>query len=285
MNSEESAKNPYKVFHSSSPELRKRIHIVLVRPEQGGNVGSAARALSNMGIEGTFRIVGTPAILDENAQKMAKHARPKFEKIQFYDSLKEALAFEASPRALRIAATARVGSPGRPHPLWVRVGMERAVEKLRSGEAAEIYIVFGPESDGLRNDEVDQCDWVVTIPSSLEYRSLNLAQAILIFSYETHMNLLKEWENFDTGRSTQRDKLVSHMIHLAEEVGFILPGDRFKMKPRLEEIFSALPHHIKGIRTLHGLIDQVSRTVKKGRVDLKGRYKKFGAEGESTPQQ
>lgn len=274
--------NPYKVFHSSSPELRKRVHIVLSRPEHGGNVGSAARAIANMGIEGSLRVVGNPSIVDEHAYRMAKHARPRLDAIKFFPTLKEALAWEVKSPALKLAATARVGSPGRPHPLWVRAGMQRAVEKLRSDEAKELYLVFGPESDGLSNEEVDLCDWLVTIPSSDEYRSLNLAQAILIFSYETNMNLLKEWESFDTGRSTQRDKLISHMMHLAEEVGFILPSDPFKMKPRLEEIFGALPHHIKGIRTLHGLIDQISRTVRKGHVDFKGRYKQFSGEGENN---
>jgi hypothetical protein len=47
-------KNPYKVFHRSCSQAADKISIVLVRPEQPGNVGSIARALSNMGIEGDF---------------------------------------------------------------------------------------------------------------------------------------------------------------------------------------------------------------------------------------
>ena len=45
------------------------------------------------------------------------------------------------------------------------------------------------------------------------------------------------------------------------------------MRPRLEEIFSHLPNHIKDVKTLHGLIDQTIRSVHKGEADFKGIYR------------
>lgn len=266
--------NPYKVFHSTSDTLRSRIHFILVRPEQGVNVGSSARAMANMGIKGSFRIVGTPEIVDERARASAVHASNQLEQIKYFPDLKTALQYDAHEPRLTIAATARVGSPHRPHPVWVRPAMERAISKLASHEIAELILVFGPESDGLTNAEVELCDWVVTIPATMDYRSLNLAQALLVFSYEANLCLMQDWEAFNARRPSQKEKLVTHIVKLAEEVGFILPGDPFKMRPRLEEILSPLPRHIKEVRTLHGLIDQVIRSLKKGEADFKGRYKR-----------
>jgi tRNA/rRNA methyltransferase len=248
--------------------------LVLVRPEQGRNVGAAARAAANMGIQGSFRIVGTPEILDEESHRVAKHARGRFEEIQYFPTLEAALSdFDES--ALKLAATARIGSSSRPHPLRVRSGVERAVQKLRSDEIRDLVFVFGPESDGLANEDVDQCDWVVTSPSCPEYRSLNLAQAILVFCYEANLNLMAEWEPLQKPRPSQKQKLVTHILRCAEAVGFVLPGDPFKMRPRLEEILSPLPNHIEGIKTLHGLLDQIIRSVEKGRPDIKGRFKPY----------
>lgn len=264
--------NPYKVFHSDRNDLRKSIHVVLVRPEVGGNVGSVARSLANMGIEGELIIVGSPHIVNADCLKLAKHAASRFETARFAETLAEALAGK-SERALTIAATARVGSPHRPHPLRAREAIEKAVEKLTNDTHESLYLIFGPESDGLRNEEIELCDWVVTIPSSPGYRSLNLAQSVLIFSYEVHMNLLKEWSDFQSAKLSQKDRLVQHLIRLAETVGFVLPGDPMKMRPRLEEIFSRLPNHIKDVKTLHGLIDQTIRSVQKGQADFKGRYR------------
>lgn len=268
--------NPYKVFHSTCEYLRKKLHIVLVRPEQGGNVGSTARARANMGIHGSFRIVGQPGILNDECRKMAVHAAEALGAIKFFPTLEAALAFERQPATLVLAATARIGSAHRPHPLWVRPAMERAIGKLKQGEIDEIVLVFGPESDGLSNPEVELCDWVVTIPSTEGYRSLNLAQAVLVFSYEANLNLMDSPADFESRhKPSQKERLVRHVLQLAEDVGFILPNDPFKMKPRLEELLSALPAHVKDAKTWHGLLDQVSRTVKKGKVDYKGRFRQF----------
>lgn len=92
------------------------------------------------------------------------------------------------------------------------------------------------------------------------------------------MCLLQEWDEHQSTRPSQRERLISHFIKLAEEVGFIMPGDPFKMRPHLEEILSQLPRHIKEVKTLHGLLDQAIRSVRKGQVDLKGRFKKFAGE-------
>jgi tRNA/rRNA methyltransferase len=225
-----------------------------------------------MGIEGAFRIVGTSAILDDASRKLAKHAAPRLDGITFFPSLAAALA--ATPgNVLKIASTARIGSAHRPHPQRVHQAMAKAVEKLVSRDTDDVILVFGPEGDGLTNEEVDLCDWVVTIPSAAEYRSLNLAQAILVFCYEVNRNLLLEWEPVERERMTQKQRLVTHLVQLAEEVGFVLPGDPYKMRPRLEEIFGKLPNHIEDVRTLHGLIDQTIRSVRKGGPDIRGRYR------------
>src|SRR5437762_49379 len=99
---------PYKVFHSACEPLRKRIHLVLIRPEQSGNVGATARALANMGIWGSLSIVGSPAILTEEAERFSKHAKERLQQIQFCSDLRNALSKIPSP-SLSLAATARIG--------------------------------------------------------------------------------------------------------------------------------------------------------------------------------
>ncbi len=151
-----------------------------------------------------------------------------------------------------------------------------AVQKLKEQEIDDILIVFGPESDGLSNDEVAPCDWIVTIPSSSEYRSLNLAQSVLVFSYEVQRALLEKVDRTPKGlHPTQKERLVQHLIQLAEEVGFILPNDPHKMRPRLEKLFSGIPNYIEDAKTLHGLLDQIRRSVKRGFPDIRGRYRHF----------
>ncbi|NBX75735.1 MAG: hypothetical protein EBQ92_04210 [Proteobacteria bacterium] len=271
-----SLKNPYKSFHSFCEEFRKNIHVVLVRPEYGGNIGSTARALENMGILGDFRIVANKDQVEwSEVRKMAKHAFSRASEARFFETLSDALIIDKDRKKLVLGASARVGSASRPHPLRVRPALEKAIRKLKSGEINDLFLVFGPESDGLSNEDIECCDWLVTIPSHANYRSLNLAQSVLVFAHETNENLQEPWAEFESDKPTQKEKLVQHLLQLAEDSGFVLPGDPLKMRPRLEEIFGQIPNHIPQASTLHGLIDQVSRSMKKGEPDIKGRYKVF----------
>lgn len=264
-----------KVFHMPCEQLRKKLHVILVHPEQGANIGAAARAIENMGILGEFIVIGQKTILDAYTYRMAKHAKDRVQEIKFFDTFDAALEFLKEDKPLKLAATARIGSAHRPHPVRVRDATFRAIEKLKAGEIGSIALVFGPESVGLTNEEIEKCDWVVTIPSTHHYRSLNLAQAVLIFAYETNMALIEPWQEYDAGTITQREKLVSNMMNLAEDSGFILPDDPFKMRSKLEEIFAKLPRHIPEVKTLHGLLDQIRRSMTKGEPDYKGRYRYY----------
>jgi len=48
---------------------------------------------------------------------------------------------------------------------------------------------LGPESTGLRNDELDRCHLRVHIPTDPAHPSLNLAQAVLILAYEVRLSV------------------------------------------------------------------------------------------------
>jgi tRNA/rRNA methyltransferase len=259
------------VFHSRSKALQN-VHIILVRPENSQNVGSVARALANMGMGGDLIIVDeNRTIIDDSCRRVAKHAGNRLDTAIFCSSLTEAIARFKS--TLVVAATARIGSAHRPHPLKTGVAVEQATKQLLLGTIEHLVYVFGPESDGLTNEEIEICDWVATIPSSDEYRSLNLSQSVLIFAYETRMNLLDVEQTDQPAIGAEEECLAMKFLALAEQVGFILPGDPFKMGPRLRQIISGLTADSSAVRTLHGLLDQFARTLEERGVRYKGRYR------------
>jgi tRNA C32,U32 (ribose-2'-O)-methylase TrmJ len=87
--------------------------------------------------------------------------------------------------------------------------------------------------------------------------------------------LVDRWQPFVSVKPSQKGRLISHLVEVAEQVGFILPDDPHKMRPRLEQILlGVLPNHIEDVKTLHGLLDQIARSVKKGGPDFKGRFRR-----------
>jgi tRNA/rRNA methyltransferase len=240
-----------------------------------------------MGISGQISIVGSGRVLNGQTQKMAMHARPRLETITFHKSLAECLAKFDRRQTLVFATSSRVGSSKRPHPIAAASAVRKALDKMLANDINDLVLVFGSEANGLSNEEIALTDWIVAIPSDPECDSLNLAQSVLVFCYEIQRSLLANIEtSFGAAdkksgqaktlgvKPSQKQRVIQHFIEMAESVGFVLPGDPFKMKPRLEALSANLPHHIEGAETLHGLMDQVVRSVRKGEPDFKGRYKR-----------
>jgi tRNA/rRNA methyltransferase len=154
----------------------KNISIVLYQPKYAGNVGSVARAAKNMGIS-KIVVVGS-AVLDREAmQQRSTHlAADVLDQIQYFDSIEAALGgFNYI-----VGTTARVGRARGPF-----VSPRAAAQHIADlSQKNKVALLFGPEDTGLANDQLRLCHSVVTIPTSREFTSLNLSQAVMILCYE-----------------------------------------------------------------------------------------------------
>lgn len=154
--------------------LRERLVVVLVEPEQEGNLGAAARALGNLGVSTLRRVGGVAAA--GTARAMACH---------FQDLLAQAPQLPTLSAALAdcVYAVALV-SPMRPReqtPLDLRSLGASLHEKAAHGKVA---LVFGSEQSGLPREAVEQCDAVAALFLPSSWPTLNLAQAVLLAAYE-----------------------------------------------------------------------------------------------------
>ena len=155
------------------------VDVVLVRPARAANVAAACRALKNMGL-GSLLLVGADPGLDEPAARaLAYGAWDVLDGVRRPASLREAVA----------GCTLVAGTSGRPHPeAWTP---RRLAEESVSRPAAErVAVVFGPEAEGLRNDELALCHVRVHIPTDPAQPSVNLAQAVLLIAYELRVAAL-----------------------------------------------------------------------------------------------
>ena len=154
----------------------ENVRIVLVSPLYGGNVGAVCRAMMNMGLS-ELRIVNPRAQFDEDEmRKMSLNA------VSIYENRTEhATLVEAVGDCTAVAATsARVGFY-RDQACTMREAAPKLLEQSRVGP---VGIVFGPEDAGLNNDDLKVTTHIVRIPSTEEYMSLNLSQAVMVCAYE-----------------------------------------------------------------------------------------------------
>ena len=199
--------------------------IVLSHPQLGENIGAAARAMKNFGLEDLRLVAPRDPWPNKKAEAMAAGAIDVVEKARVFDSLKAAL----SDLNLVYATTARDRGTTKEV-----ITPAEAARRLRSAAAKgdKTAILFGNERAGLDNDEVSLADAVVTIPTA-ELTSLNLGQAVLLLSYEWFRadddTPLSRIEHAPVHRKPTREEMFQLFDHLEGELtqsGFLYPPDK-----------------------------------------------------------
>ncbi|GFK95672.1 tRNA (cytidine/uridine-2'-O-)-methyltransferase TrmJ [Fundidesulfovibrio magnetotacticus] len=157
--------------------MLNNLGVVLFRPKFSENVGSAARAMANMGCRDLVLV--DPQDFDPGRARALATAKGQeiLETMRVVPDLAQALA----PYEAVYGTTARTGG-WRKGLLTAETAARRGVETLRQG--GRVALLFGPEDKGLTNDETKVCSRLVTIPTDAEATSLNLAQAALLVLYE-----------------------------------------------------------------------------------------------------
>ncbi|MDP6475669.1 MAG: RNA methyltransferase [Alphaproteobacteria bacterium] len=149
--------------------------IILVRPQLGENIGTAARAMLNCGLMDLRLVAPRDGWPNVKALNAASGADAVIGGARIFDTVAEAVA----ELDMVYATTARGREMVKPV-----LSPRQAAENLRRAPAASAGILFGPERSGLDNDDVVLADAIIEVALNPAFASLNLAQAVLIISYE-----------------------------------------------------------------------------------------------------
>ncbi len=201
-----------------------RIRIVLVDTQDGANIGSCCRAMKTMGIE-RLVITGGREYDEDRVRTLALHAADVWEKAERFDTLQEAL--EGS--IFTVGATRRRGKFRK----LSAYSPEQLAKKLSSLPEGDISIVFGRESDGLRDDEVAMCSSIVTIPTSDRFPSLNLSQAVQIIAYTLFTNASKYKSGMTAISHSRIADGVTEMVSHLDNIGYFKLQDERKWTEQL----------------------------------------------------
>jgi tRNA/rRNA methyltransferase len=149
--------------------------VVLCRPQKLVNIAGAIRAMKNMGLR-RLRLVRPAEYDPADIEGIAHRSTDVLAATTLHASLDDALA-----DAVYVA-----GTTARSRELATRhlTPRQAAPELLARAEQGPIALLFGSEDNGLTAEELDRCHCVLGIPTNPGYRSLNLAQAVLLVAYE-----------------------------------------------------------------------------------------------------
>ena len=195
--------------------------IVLVRPQLGENIGKAARAMLNFGLADLRLVAPRDGWPNPSAGPAASGADEVLEQARVFDTVAEAVADCAHVYATTVRKRGLVVPV---------VSPEEAAREIRSHPEPSA-ILFGAERSGLETDEVAIAGKIVTVPVNPDFRSLNLAQAVILLAYEWSklepLAVPTEGEPAEPRASqAQLEGLIGQLDSALQAAGYFHPPDR-----------------------------------------------------------
>ena len=232
--------------------------IILVEPQLGENIGTAARAMMNCGLDELRLVRPRDGWPNPKAVSAASGADDVIQNARLFDSTAAAIADLHHV----YGTTARHRGMIKP----VVTPRQGALE-MRAAEARgeRVGVLFGPERTGLVNDDIPLADIVLQVPLNPAYSSLNLAQAVLIIGYEWFQCTVdvpaRELVTNETRPATKAE-LLNFFAHLEKELddcGFLRHADKRPVMVRnIRNIFQRADLTEQEIRTLHGIVKELA---------------------------
>jgi tRNA/rRNA methyltransferase len=226
------------------------IAIILHRPHFSENVGAAARSAKNMGIGRLILVNPYNCDLTRILRMATYHAEDVVTEMEVFDDLRAAL----EPFQYVVGTTARTGT----HRQTVRDARRLAEDLVNISQNNQVALLFGPEDRGLANRELQYCDALVTIPT-VDFASINLAQAVMILAYEIFLASTDQVKSF-VPRLANRDELEGMYDHLRgtlAHIGFINPQNPEYWMMSLRRFCSRTGLRAREVKLIRGICRQI----------------------------
>ncbi len=159
----------------NAPSLDNVI-VVLSHTTEPMNIGAACRAMKTMGLK-HLRLIKPLNPKGRSARALAHGAEDILDNAEVVETLMEAVG----DALVVTGTTARMRKLRKRALLTPTELAEHITDHSRSGK---VVILFGTERTGMTNDETDICRYLSTVDTNPEQPSLNLAQAVMLYSWE-----------------------------------------------------------------------------------------------------
>lgn len=226
--------------------------IVLVRPQLGENIGTAARAMLNFGLTDLRLVAPRDGWPNPDAGPASSGADAVIANARVYPTVQEAIADCHHVYATTV----------RKRDLWKPVVTPEAAARELRGRGLQQAVLFGAERSGLETDEVAIAHSILTVPVNPAFSSLNLAQAVLLVAYEWHKAadttpaVVTDYE--PPADHATLEGLIVQVDGALEAAGYYsVPSRVASSKRLLRNLFTKPGYNVDEIRTLRGMMHAV----------------------------
>ena len=236
--------------------MKNKFGFILVKPQLGENIGACARSLKNFGFS-KLHIVSPKQSWPNNKAKATS--------VGAHNIIKKAKIFNNTIDAINnfnivISLSARKRDINKKH-----ISMNQFLKLIKSKSQTRFGLMFGPEASGLANNDLSVSNYILQIPTSKNFKSLNLSHSITIICYEVFKFInkslfSKKGKNIQMSSKSDVTSLLKHLIKLLEKKDFFLPSEKKRsMLLNINNLIYRLEPNDKELRILASIISSLSK--------------------------
>ena len=236
--------------------MPEKVKIVLVNTTHPGNIGAAARAMKTMGLD-QLALVAPRHFPSAECTARAAGADDILARAAVFPSVEEAVA----DCGLVFGTSARTRSI-----TWPEVTPETAATQIAGTAGGGAAVLFGRESSGLSNEELEICHAMIRIPTNAEFASLNIASAVQIICYEiSKQYLARETGSGDAespATTREMEYLYEHIEQTLIDIGYLDPEKPRRLMRRIRRLFNRARLDSNEYNILRGILTAIKNRGK-----------------------
>lgn len=233
------------------------IVVILDHPAHPGNIGAAARAMGNTGLS-RLRLVSPRQFPHEEAVQFAVGYYPLLEKAEIFPDIQSAVA------DLNFLVATSNRPRGQRHTVWTPRQLAQELPKIMAWPGTEVGLLFGTERTGLETKDLQRANVVCNIPTNGPSGSLNLAQSVLVVTYEIMLGMSMgqtfafdpAWEG-TRANATDMAYFFEHLREILTTIGFLKPDQSRHMIGSLQALFHRASLDQREVAILRGILNEV----------------------------
>ena len=236
--------------------MKNKFGFILVKPQLGENIGACARSMKNFGFSNLNIVSPKFAFPNHKTRVTAVGAFNVINKAKVFNTTLDAVDnFD-----IVISLSARRRDINKKH-----ITMKDFLHILKKKRNTKIGLMFGPEASGLSNADLSFSNYILQIPTSKKFKSLNLSHSVTLICYEIFKSINKNTFNkigkkIKISSKSNVSLLVNHLIKLLEKKYFFLPSEKKQsMILNINNLIYRLEPNDKELRILASIISTLSK--------------------------
>ena len=235
--------------------MSNKFGFILVKPQLGENIGACARSMKNFGFSKLHIVEPKINFPNHKAKATSVGAFDIINKAKVFDKIEEAI----NPFNIVISLSARRRDINKKH-----ISLKDFQNIIKKNNY-KIGLMFGPESSGLSNKDLSFSNYILQIPTSSKFKSLNLSHSLTIVCYEIFKilnkdKILKKNLNLKISSKSKISSVINHLTNLLEEKDFFIPEEKkHSMILNINNLIYRLEPNDKELRILASIISSLGK--------------------------